>query len=415
MGYLGRTAVVLCLSLVLVSSCKKRTPIRDSDVIADLLEASDVIVEMINEIKNGYASDVSREKLETGAINGMLQVLDEHSVYIPQDEYDAFNKSTRGSFLGIGIEIKQNQDGVEIISLIDDSPAAVAGLKVADIITHIDGEDVSQMSMRKVLSKLSSDSALEVGVHVLRNKTDSMEFRLKKSVIQLRSVKLDFADDIAIIKISHFNEGTLEGVSNAVKKLLKKDAKGVIIDLRNNPGGIMEQAISVCNLFLTNKKVIEFKSRNTDENKTIFSDGDDVLNGLPMAVLIDSNTASGGELVASALGDNKRAVLIGQKTYGKGSLQSIINIPGRGAIKLTVAYFVSPNGNIIDKAGVSPDIDISKDALKQQVAQGEEQKEATVEYSKQPIIQRAVDILHGVSVLSDVSDKEATVQQTVQG
>ncbi|MDR2458601.1 MAG: S41 family peptidase [Holosporales bacterium] len=399
-----------------MSSCKKRNIPHGGDIIADLLETNDVITEIINEIKNGYASDISREKLETGAINGMLQVLDEHSVYITQGEYDAFNKSTRGLFLGIGIEIKQNQDGVEITSLIEDSPAAVAGLKTADVITHINDEDVSQMSMKRILSKLGSDSSLEITVHVLRNKTDSLKFKLKKSVIQLQSVKLDFADDIAIIKITHFNEGTLDGVSSAVRKLLKKDARGVIIDLRNNPGGIMEQAISTCNLFLTNKKIIEFKSRNADESKIIFSDGDDVLNGLPMAVLIDSNTASGGELVASALGDNKRAILIGQKTYGKGSLQSIIPIPGRGAIKLTVAYFISPNGNTIDKTGITPDIDISRDALKLPViAQANEQQSETVEYSKQPIIQRAVDILHGVSVLSDASDKEATAQQTAQG
>jgi carboxyl-terminal processing protease len=401
-----------------MSSCKKRDVPHNGDIIADLLGASDVLTEIINEVKNGYASDISREKLETGAINGMLQVLDEHSVYITQDEYDAFNKSTRGSFLGIGIEIKQNQDGVEITSLIDDSPAAIAGLKVDDTITNIDGEDVSQMSMKKVLLKLNSDNALKVTVQVLRNKTDSLRFKLKKSVIQLQSVKLDFADDIAIIKISHFNDGTFDGVSNAVKKLLKRDAKGVIIDLRNNPGGIMEQAIRVCDLFLTNKKIIEFKSRNADESKIIFSDGDDVLNGLPIAVLIDSNTASGGELVASALGDNKRAILVGQKTYGKGSLQSIIPIPGRGAIKLTVAYFVSPNGTPIDKVGIVPDIDISKDASKLPVmTQAEGQQVEAMKYNQQPIIRRAIDILHGVSALSPdtMRDKDATTQQTAQG
>jgi carboxyl-terminal processing protease len=201
-----------------------------------------------------------------------------------------------------------------------------------------------------------------------------------------------------------------------VSKLLKRNAKGVIIDLRNNPGGILEQAISIGNLFLANKRIIEFKSKNVYENKIIFSDETDVLDGLPMAALTDANTASGGELVAAALGNNKRAVLIGQKTYGKGSLQSVIPIPGRGAIKLTVAHFISPNGNAIDKVGVTPDIDIPK-----QAQQTEDQKEETIEYNRQAIILRAVDILHGVSVLceTDTADKEvttiSTTQQTARG
>ncbi|MDR1332964.1 MAG: S41 family peptidase [Holosporales bacterium] len=384
---------------VLATSCKKKENTSSSDIVADLLDASDVLKEIINEIKSGYASDVSREKLEIGAINGMLQVLDEHSTYITQDECDAFHKSTRGSFLGIGVEIKQGTEGIEVVSVIDDSPAAISGLKAADVITHINKEDVLKMSMKRIVSKLSSDSAMEVTVHAIRNKTEEMEFRLKKSVIQLRSVRLDFAGDIAIIKINYFNDGTFSDVSNAIAKLLKKDAKGVIIDLRNNPGGILEQAISVCDLFLANKKIVEFKSKNADETKTVFATDNDVLNGLPMAVLIGSNTASGGELVAAALGDNKRAILIGQKTYGKGSLQTVIPIPGKGAIKLTTAYFTSPNGNIIDKTGISPDIDIAK------LTQEEEQKPETAPYAEQPIIQRAVDILHGVSALQE-SDPE---------
>ncbi|MDR1365342.1 MAG: PDZ domain-containing protein, partial [Holosporales bacterium] len=214
-----RIATALCLSLVM-TSCKKKNPAYSGDVVAELLGSSDVVLEIINEIQDGYANDVSREKLEAGAINGMLKTLDDHSAYITQDEYDSFNKSTRGAFLGIGIEIRQLSDGIEITSVIDDSPAAVAGLNVGDVITSVDGEGVSDIGMKKAVSKLSSDRALKVVVNALRNKTENLKFELKKSVIQLQSVKLDFADDIAIIKISHFNEGTLNEVSSAVSKLL---------------------------------------------------------------------------------------------------------------------------------------------------------------------------------------------------
>lgn len=379
--------LTLLFMLMFLVSCKKDE--KNINLSADLINANNLIKEVINEIQNNYVDEITKEKLEIGAINGMLNTLDEHSVYISKDEFRIYNDSARGSFLGIGIEIKQVRDGIEIQSVIDNSPAANAGIKPLDIITHINGEDVVNIRMKDIITKLGNDSLVKVKVSILRNKTEKLELTVKKSIIQLQSVKLNFINDIGIIKISYFNERTILGVTQAIKKINKKPALGVIIDLRNNPGGILEQAIGVSDLFLSNKKIIELKSKNIDDNRSIFSDDIDLLNGIPIVILINSGTASGAELMASALGENKRAILIGEKTYGKGSLQTIIPIPGRGAIKLTTAYFVSPNGNIINQNGIIPDIEI-----KQEI---NENQKKTID----PIIQRALDLIHGLLVINE--------------
>ena len=373
---------------LILSSCKKER--HDLEFSVDLLNTNDLIKEIIEEIQTNYADDIAREKLEIGAINGMLQVLDEYSLYMPNDEFNAYNQTTRGMFLGLGIEIKQIAEGLEIHSVIDESPAANAGIRPLDIITQIDDKSVSKMSPRQIASRLGADSALKVKLLLIRNKNETFEVNIQKSVIQLRSVKTEFLNDVAIIKINYFNDGTLNAVSQAIKKINKKKPSGVIIDLRNNPGGLFEQAIGVADLFLSNKKIVEIKSRNIEESKVIFSDETDLLNNLPMVVLINSNTASGAELLASALGENKRAVLIGEKTYGKGSMQTIIPIPGRGAIKLTTAYFISPNGNTISHKGIIPDVEI---------------KQEQSSLAQDSAILRAIDLLHGLTALTTDTKK----------
>ncbi|MDR3031276.1 MAG: S41 family peptidase [Holosporales bacterium] len=383
--------LTLAIPFVL-TSCKEEK--RKVDLSIDAMTTGNLIKDIIEEIRNNYVDEITKEKLEEGAINGMLSFLDDHSMYISQDEFDSFNKVTRGIFLGVGIEIKQLKDGIEIVSIIDDSPAMNAGLQISDIITQIDGKDISCLAMKEIISKLSSDSALKVRLSIVRNKNEKFEIDLKKSIIQIQSAKLSFISDIAVIKISHFNEGTVVGVTDSIKKLIKNKSTGVILDLRNNPGGILEQAIDVCALFLAHGKIVEFRSRHTEDSRVVYAKDVDLLNGLPMAIIIDSNTASGAELVAAALGENKRAIIIGEKSYGKGSLQTIIPIPGRGAMKLTTAYFISPNGNNINQAGVSPDIEIAEDMTYKKLGT-----------SVDSVVQRAIDLLHGISVLNVVQKK----------
>ena len=385
--------LLLFVSISLVS-CKKDK--RDLEFSVDILNTNDLIKEIIEEIRLNYADEIAREKLEIGAINGMLKVLDEYSVYIPSEDFNAYNQTSRGAFWGIGIEIKQSSEGIEIVSVVDESPAANAGIKPLDIIKKIDGRDVLKMTAKQIYSYLNSDSTAKIKFSILRNKKETFDVSLRKSVIQFRSVKTDFIEDVALIKINYFNDGTILAISQAIKKINKKKSVGVIIDLRNNPGGILDQAVGVCDLFLSSKKIVELKSRNIEESRTIFSDDTDLLNNLPMAVLINSNTASGAELMAAALGENKRAILIGEKTYGKGSMQTVIPIPGRGAIKLTTAHFISPNGNLIDHCGIVPDIEIIKELPKEQ-EKTKSHKESDIE----PIVLRAMDLIHGISALNE--------------
>ena len=394
---------VLFLIPLLLSSCKKESKTVEYLSI-DAITTNNLIKEVIEEINNNYADEVTREKLEEGAINGMLGFLDEHSMYINQEEFNAFNKSARGSFLGIGIEIKQLKEGVEVSSVIEDSPASISGLKPSDLITHINQKDASKMSINEIISTLNSDAASKINLSVIRNKTDKFDLSIKKSVIQLQSVKTEFISDIAIIKIYYFNEGTASDVTSSLKKIIRHKSRGVIIDLRNNPGGILDQAISICNLFLNNGKIVEFKSRRIEESRSIYADKTDLLKSIPIAVLIDRNTASGAELVAAALGENKRAVVIGEKSYGKGSLQTIIPIPGRGAIKLTTSYLISPNGHQINQQGITPDIEIAKEDDSKTPQDTAEKQEKIDKVDN--VTQRAIDLLQGLSALDKSSKKK---------
>ena len=350
----------------------------------DTLITNNLIKEVINEINNNYADEITREKLEVGAINGLLSALDEYSLYISQDEFEALNRTTRGSFFGIGVEIKQIKEGIEIQSIIDNSPAFNAGLKIGDIIVSIDNTDIKQLSPRAIINRLNIDTRSQLKLSVFRNKTDKLDFMLKRTVVLLDSVLSRLIDDILLLKITYFNEYTVSQVKRKIKTVLKQNIKGIIIDLRNNPGGIINQAIKFSDLFLVDKNIAVFKSKRIMSSRIMKSNSEDIINGLPIIVLINRQTASGAELVAAALSDNKRAILIGETTYGKGVLQSIIPIPGRGAIKLTTSYFYSPNGSQINHNGVKPSIEIK---------QSNNDKEDL-------LILRAIDLLKGIHALN---------------
>jgi carboxyl-terminal processing protease len=386
--------------VILSSSCKKNKKLIEESSQHNFAKANNLISGVIEEIMNNYVNEIERDKLEIEAINGMLSSLDNYSMYIDNDEMAAFSRSARGEFLGIGIEIGQTKGGIEIGSVIDGSPAAIAGLKSSDVIVCIDGRDVSDLGMKNVILKLNSDSNMKIRLTIIRDNFKKFDVVLKKSVIQFWSVKTRFISDIAILRITHFNNCTTDCVLKAVREITSKKSSGVILDLRNNPGGILDQSIKTCNLFLKSKKIVEFKSRKNDVVRSVFADEPDRLDGIPMVVLINRKTASGAELAAAALGENKRAILIGEKTYGKGAVQTVIPIPGHGAIKLTTGFFMSPNGGMIDGVGVIPDIEVTMNA---EVSLPQHENETSASFHRneitriEPIVQRAIDAIRNIS------------------
>ena len=344
------TIIILCNIFL---GCKNKKNVNINTIVS-----SNLIQDIINEVKENYVEVVDNNKLEINAINGILNSLDEYSRYITKEEFDFINKSTRGVFLGIGIEINRIKSGIEIKSVVKNSPASNIGLKQGDIITAIDNKNINNLQMNNVINILNNNNKLQYKLTILRDKTNILEFSLNKEIVSLNSVNTHVIDNILMLNISFFNEDTVNETKKQIKESYNKNIKGIIIDLRNNPGGCIEDAIEFCDLFLCNTIITIIKFGKHHKINKIKSNNKDIANNIPIVVLINSQTASCAELVASSLLDNKRAVLIGEKTYGKGAIQSIIPIPGRGALQLTTAYFCSPNGKEINKKGIEPDINI---------------------------------------------------------
>lgn len=345
--------IIIIIFCNIFVGCKNKKTVNINTIVS-----SNLIQDIISEIKENYVEVVDNNKLEIDAINGILNSLDEYSRYITKEEFDFINKSTRGVFLGIGIEINKIKDGIEIKSIIKNSPASNIGLKQGDIITAIDNKDINNLQMDNIINILNNNNKLQYKLTVLRDKNNILEFTLNKDVVNLNSVNTHIIDNILMLNISFFNEDTVNETRKQIKESYNKNIKGIIIDLRNNPGGCIEDAIEFCDLFLCNKIITIIKFGKYYKTEKIKSNNNDITDNIPIVILINSQTASCAELVASSFLDNKRAILIGERTYGKGAIQSIIPIPGRGALQLTTAYFYSPNGKKINKKGVEPNINI---------------------------------------------------------
>ena len=345
--------IIIIIICNIFTGCKNKKSLNANNIVS-----SNFIKDVINEVKENYVEIVNNDKLEIDAINGILNSLDEYSRYITQEEFDYIKKSRNGVFLGIGIEINKIKDGIEIKSVIKNSLASNTGLQQGDIITEIDNVDVNRIPMKNVLNILNNNNKLRYKFTILRNNTDLLHIILNKDIIKLNTINAHVIDNTLMLNVSYFSNETVKETKTKIKELHGKNIKGIIIDLRNNPGGVLENAIEFCDLFLCNKIITIIKSGRKNKLKKIKSNSKDITNNIPIVILINAKTASCAELVASSMLDNKRAVLMGEKTYGKGAIQSIIPIPGKGALQLTTAYFYSPNGNEINKIGVEPNINI---------------------------------------------------------
>ncbi len=311
-------------------------------------------------VRNGYVDDVKDDTLIEGAINGMLTALDPHSNYLNAKNFNDMKVQTRGEFGGLGIEVSMENGLVKVVSPIDDTPAAHAGLKPGDLITHLDGSPVQGLTLPEAVEKMRGPVNSELTLTVRREGQEPFDVKLTRAIIKIQSVRSHLeSNNIGYIRVTSFNEQTDVGLNNAMKNLKQQASNkliGVILDLRNNPGGLLDQAVAVSDAFLEKGEIVSTRGRRADDAQRYNARPGDIASGLPMAVLINGGSASASEIVAGALQDHHRAVVIGTKSFGKGSVQTIIPLAGHGAMRLTTARYYTPSGRSIQARGIDPDI-----------------------------------------------------------
>ncbi len=324
----------------------------------------DLFGEVLEKINKEYVDDVNQSESMDSAINGLLQSLDPYSAYMSPEIFNEMQTETSGEFGGLGIEVGMESGVVKVISPIDDTPASKAGIKAGDYIVKINDTQVQGKSLSEAVDLMRGPvgSGIELTIR-RRGEKKALIFNVIREVIQIKSVKADLLEkNIGYIRLTSFNENSGKQIEREIKKLEKNDSvKSYILDLRNNPGGLLSQAIKISDFFLENGEIVSTKSRKASENRKWFAKKGDLTNGKKLIVLINYGSASASEIVAGALKDHKRAILLGENSYGKGSVQSIIPLKNRGAIRLTVAKYYLPSGKSISEVGVSPDIEIGEE------------------------------------------------------
>ena len=383
--------------------------------------------EVFERVRAEYVDDVSDDSLVESAINGMLTSLDPHSNYLNTKNFNDMKVQTRGEFGGLGIEVSMENGVVKVVSPIDDTPAARAGLKPGDLITHLDGDPVQGMTLPEAVEKMRGPVSSEIRLTIRRDGKDPFDVKLVRATIKIQSVRSHLeGDNIAYIRITTFNEQTDVGLTNAMKNLKQQAGGkllGVVLDLRNDPGGLLDQAVAVADAFLDKGEIVSTRGRRNEDAQRYNARPGDIAAGLPIAVLINGGSASASEIVAGALQDHHRAILLGTRSFGKGSVQTIIPLPGHGAMRLTTARYYTPSGRSIQARGIEPDIVIEAAKI-EKTPEKSEAKVATAsdlkredsgdggaeqQNSVDPSIigtpadyqlTRAVDMLHGISLFN---------------
>jgi carboxyl-terminal processing protease len=308
-----------------------------------------------NLIHSEYVKNLSECEITEKAISGLLASLDPHSSYLNEKAFTVLKNQTEGEFGGLGIEITIDEGFIRIISPIDDTPAYKVGLKSGDLIIYIDDECVSGVTAEEAVEKLRGKPKTKVKLKIKRGDKIPFDVEVERDIIKVQSVRTEILDDIGYIRISTFDRNTTQDV----KKFIKENSKlhGLILDLRNNPGGLLDESVAVSNIFLDGGKIVSTRGRTMENSKEFFADSGDLTNGTPLVVLINSGTASAPEILAGALRDNKRALIVGARSFGKGSVQKVIPLSEKTAIRLTVAKHYTPNGECIQANGIVPDIE----------------------------------------------------------
>lgn len=381
--------IIFIATATFLSSCRDST----TDSRSNIQFSEPLIAKTLEKVRQVYVEKPDEKKMLEGALNGMLTALDPYSCFFNPDSYKIYTQSTKGEFGGLGLEVLPIVGAFKVIAPMDDMPAQKAGIKAGDIITHVDNIPISSLAPEEVLTRLHGKPGTTVSLKINRGLTTPFTVKITRDLIIVNPVKYHTEGTIGYIRISYFNDLTTEKLTAAIstiQKNLGKSLRGIVLDLRNNPGGTLEQSVSVSNLFLDSGTIVQVKGRNAAHNQIFKSKGQDLLKDIPLAVLINQGSASASEIVAAALRDNHRAVLIGEKTFGKGSIQGVYALENYGGIKITIALFYTPKGEKIQGQGIQPDIFLNTsppEPLK-------EPAKGSSADDKQ--LQRAIDLLHGL-------------------
>jgi len=414
------TAVALAAFLFSVSlSAKEEDP-------TNTYQQLHLLGEVFEQVRIKYVDEVEDSTLIESAINGMLISLDPHSGYLNPKTFEEMQVRTRGEFGGLGIEVTMEHGFVKVVSPIDDTPAHRAGLKTGDYITHLDGKPVLGLTLPQAVELMRGDIGTSIKLSIRRERSDLIEVTIVRAKIKIRSVRSRLEDNVGYVRITSFNERTKSYVKDAIEKFEKKkgqNLEGVVLDLRNNPGGLLDQAVAVSDAFLEKGEIVSTRGRAPEDVQRFSANSGDLLNGLPVIVLINGGSASASEIVAGALQDHRRAIVLGTRSFGKGSVQTIIPLGKYGAMRLTTARYYTPSGRSIQAKGIDPDIlvepsrvekldsfdrtreedlhgALTNEELKMKRAKTgkeDEQDEKTQDYQ----LLRALDLIRGVSLYSD--------------
>ena len=392
--------------------------------------------DVFQRVQEQYVEEITDKELIESAISGMLQSLDPHSSYLSPESYKDMQVKTKGTFGGLGIEITMEGGFVKVVSPIDDTPAANAGMQPGDLIIGINGESIKGLTINEAVSRLRGPVKSKITITVVREEKDPFDVEIIRDVIKIRSVKHEIINNIGYVRLTTFSDTTTSGMEksiNEIKKELRDKFQGLILDLRNNPGGLLNQSISVTDAFLNQGEIVSTQGRKPDDTSRVFAKKGDIINGKPLIVLINSGSASASEIVAGALKDHARAIIVGTRSFGKGSVQSIIPLPGNGAMRLTTARYYTPSGVSIQAKGIEPDIkveagitDLKKEGLergreenlrgaldkKDSTTKTEDNKKSEITPSEKLLqdnqISRAVDLIRGIHLFSNKVKKTST-------
>ncbi len=409
--------------------------VADAASNADTYKQLNLFGDVFDRVRADYVEEPNESVMIEAAINGMLAALDPHSSFMNAKQYEEMSVQTKGEFGGLGIEVTMENGVIKVVSPIDDTPAAKAGIMANDLIVKIDGVQIQGMTLNEAVDKMRGPVASPIVLTIVREGREPFEEKLVRDRIKVQSVKYNIeSGDIGYIRIASFSEQTQEGLEKAMAEFDAKlggKAKGYIIDLRNDPGGLLDMAISVSDSFLDRGEVVSTRGRNADESQRFAAQKGDLANGKPVVVLINGGSASASEIVAGALQDQKRATVIGTRSFGKGSVQTIIPLQGQGALRLTTARYYTPAGRSIQAKGIDADIVIEQElppelkgknvstegeaSLRGHLANeaGGDEGGGSSAYvpedkAKDMQLKAAIDLLHGIKVVSNAKPKETT-------